>query len=70
MLTRRQFRDARSQRLRGERGVLLAVLHQAAFDLHFGNDELRADARRYFESELYTQHLGLLGLPTDWTPTN
>jgi len=68
-MNERQFILAR-RKLNGERGLLLSVIHQAVFDAHYSScEELRKDALAYFKSDVYQQHLALLGLPENWKPT-
>lgn len=52
----------------GYEGLVAAIIHQAVFDVRFGNAEHQRDALDYFQSETYREHLGLLGLPVDWLP--
>lgn len=50
--------------LRGEEGLVTAIIHQALVDAIDG----RPDAIAYFDSWWYRHHLSILGLPEDWLP--
>lgn len=52
--------------LQGERGLILAVISQAAEDLNSGKHQKSAAA--YFEGSTYKHHLELLGLPPSLKP--
>jgi hypothetical protein len=54
--------------LKGERGLLLAVMAMAYRDLNYGDDKLRQDAQDYFAGDVFKDHLDLLDLPSDFTP--
>lgn len=55
-------------RPRGETGLLLAVIDQAATDLVKGKLDQRATAARYFAGPVYREDLELLELPSHWLP--
>ena len=54
--------------LRGEQGLLVAVIAQAVKDATRGSGEERGDAWRYLASREYEQHLCFLGLPSTFLP--
>ena len=69
MLRATQARLVRFPHLRkvnGADGLVLAIIATATKDVY--GLAYRDDALRYFQSDLYRHHLGLLGLPLDWLP--
>lgn len=54
--------------LRGEKGLLVAIIARAAMDAKGSDWQLREDAMKYFAGENYKADLQLLGLPSDLLP--
>ena len=54
--------------MRGEEGLLAAVLLTALKDVDGRNPGEREDARRYFAGPEYRDHLSWLGLPANLLP--
>lgn len=63
-----RYRPGQLGNVRGEEGLLLAVIARAVEDVAGRDTEQRAEARAYFANGAYSRHLGLLDLPGDWLP--
>ena len=52
----------------GEGALVAAIIAQAYQDAF--EDDYKTDAINYFKGDMYLDHLGWLGLPSDWLPVH
>ena len=67
--THKRIRTARQHgKLKGGRALLAAVIGLAVLDVLGGNAKKQVDGLVYFHSDIYQQHLSLLGLHSEMLP--
>ena len=65
-MAKREKRGPQMNNLRGEEGLITAIMFQAVKDLE--TRAHRDSAVEYFQSDLYRDHVTWLGLPPEWRP--